>query len=87
MGGGAKRRKNPLKNYRCDLGNGGDLGGNNKKRRQEGVGLLGADRGHVENIKEAEREAQGAEGLHNDCREYVPFVTSDQRFPMRVAYT
>ena len=33
------------------------------------VGSIGADRGYLENSKEAEREAQGAQGLGENCRE------------------
>ena len=38
-----------------------------RKRRQESVGSVGANRGgYLENSKEADKETQGAEGLHSD---------------------
>ena len=49
--------------------NGEDSGGRRKKRWQEGVGSLNFDPEHLEDRKEAEREAQGAEDLNKNCRE------------------
>ena len=42
-GGEAKKRKKPHKSCRRDVGNGGALGGNRKKCRQENVGSVAAD--------------------------------------------
>ena len=36
---------------------------------------------YLENRKDVEREAQGAQGLNKNCRECAPFVASDQKFP------
>ena len=62
-GGEAKKRKKPHKSCRRDVGNGGDMGGNRTKRRQESVGSVAADPDSLENNKEAGREAQGTQGL------------------------
>ena len=66
-------RNKTLKSYRGDGANMGDLGNKNKKRREESDDSVGADRGYLENKKEAEREAQGAEGegLRKNCGESV----------------
>ena len=48
--------------FRGEVENGGELGGRTETRRREEVGSVGADRGYLENQKEAETEAQGAEG-------------------------
>ena len=42
--------------------------------RGESVGSVGADRGYLDDNKEEEREAQGAEGLNKNCttRESMP---------------
>ena len=39
-----------------------------KERRQDGVGSVCADRGYLENKKEAQREAQDVEGMNKKCR-------------------
>ena len=57
--GVAKKRKKPHNSCRRDVGNGEDLGGNRKKRRQESIGSVATDPGNLENSKEAGREAQG----------------------------
>ena len=48
-----KKHKKTSKNCRRDVGNGGDLGGKRKKRRQERVGSVAADPDNLENSKEA----------------------------------
>ena len=62
-GGEAKERKKP--HMRCirDVGNGGDLGGDRKKRRQESVGSVAADPDNLDNSKGAGTEVQGTQGL------------------------
>ena len=52
-----------LKRDRHDVVNERDLDGSRKIRRQESVGYVCTDRAHLEIIKEAEREAQGTQGL------------------------
>ena len=42
-GGEAKKRKKPHNSCGRDVGNGGDLGGNRKTRRQESIGSVAAD--------------------------------------------
>ena len=72
--GGAKRRKKPLKSCRREVENGGKVGGRVKQRRVESMGSVRADPGYLANSinsKEAEREAQGAEGLRKKCRDTV----------------
>ena len=68
-GGEIKKRTNPHNSCRCDVGNGADLGGNRKERRQERVGSVSTDPDYLENSKEAEREAQGTQAqgkiVHN----------------------
>ena len=58
-------------------GGGVELGdwSKNCTSRRESVGSVGADRGYlvVEN-KEAEREAQGVEDLHENCRESIRVI-------------
>ena len=54
--------------FRRDVENGGDLGERRKKRRQESIGSVDFDPGYQKNRKEAEREAQGAQGLNENCR-------------------
>ena len=65
--GEAKKHKKPHRSCRCDMGNGGDLGGREKKRRQEKVGSVAADPDNLENSKKAERDAQGSQGLSKNC--------------------
>ena len=45
-GEGAKKCKKPQESYRRDVENGRDLGGRRKKRQQESVGSVGAERGY-----------------------------------------
>ena len=52
-GGGAKKHMKPEKSYRRDVGNGGNLGGRRKIRRQESPGSVDVDQGYLENCKEA----------------------------------
>ena len=61
--GGAKKRKKPPGNYRGRVENGGELGDGSIKRRRESYGSVSADRGYLENDKEADKEAPDAEGL------------------------
>ena len=42
-GGEAKKRKQPMKNYRRDVENGGDSGGRRKKNADKSVGSVDAD--------------------------------------------
>ena len=55
-GGEAKKRMKPLKSCRRDVGNGGDLGGKKKIRRQ-GVNVA-PDPENLEKSKEGGRKAQ-----------------------------
>ena len=62
-GGGAKTRNIPQNDILIgEVENGGELGGRRKKRRQESVGAVGADRGYIlfvvekNGSKEEERE-------------------------------
>ena len=67
--GGAKKHKKPLNSYRPDMESGGKLRGRSKKRRQDSVGSVGADRGLLENEKEAERvNSSSCCVLHSYCR-------------------
>ena len=59
----AKKRKNSQRSCRRDVGNGGDLGGNRKKHRQESVGSAAGDPDNLENSNKAGKEAQGTQGL------------------------
>ena len=75
-GGEAKKRKKLYKSCRRDVGNGGDLGGKIKKRRQERVGsVAAATPDNLENNKEAGGGAQGTQGSSKNCtsRETVSF--------------
>ena len=56
------------------MGNGGDLNGKRKKRRQERVGSVAADPDNLENSKKAGREAQSTQSLFKNCtgRKNVP---------------
>ena len=45
-----------------DVGNGGDLSGKKKNRKQESVDSVDVDPENLENRKEAGREEQGAQG-------------------------
>ena len=60
-GGEAKERNKPHKSCRRHVGNGGDLGGKRKNRRQERVGLVPADLDNLENtstiVQGGERKA------------------------------
>ena len=49
------------------VGNGGDLGGKRKNRRQKSVGSVAADPENLEISKEAGKEAQGTQGLSKNC--------------------
>ena len=53
--GGAKKRTKPDNRCRRGVGNGGDLGGNRKKRNER-VGSVVADPDNLENSEEAGRE-------------------------------
>ena len=44
------------------------LGGRRKLRKRESDGSVDVDREYIENRKEAEREAQGAQDLNKNCR-------------------
>ena len=46
---GANKRETPHTSCRRDVGNGGDLGGKTKKRRQERVGSVAGDPVNLEN--------------------------------------
>ena len=63
----ANKRKKPHKSCRRHMRNGGDLGGKRKKRRQERVGSVAANPDNLDNIKEAEGEAQGTQSLGENC--------------------
>ena len=66
-GGEAKKRKKPHKSCRRDVGNGGDLSGKRKKRRQQRVGSVAAGPDNLENSKEAGGETQGTQSLSKNC--------------------
>ena len=66
-GGEAKKRKNPHKSCRRDVGNGGDLDGKRKKRRKERAGPVSANPDNIKNNKEAKGAAQGTQGLSKSC--------------------
>ena len=72
----AQNCKKQHKSCRRSVGNGGDLGGKRRKRKHESVGSVAADPDYLENINEAGREAQGTQGLRNNCTnvESLPFV-------------
>ena len=57
----AKKRKKPQKNYRGEMETEGELGSRSEKRRQDSVGSVGTDHGYLDNMKEAERQAQGVD--------------------------
>ena len=59
----AKKRKKPHKRCRRDVGNGGDLCGKRKERRQERIGSVAANLDNLETSKEAGEKAQGTHGL------------------------
>ena len=66
------------------------LNKNTQKHGRDRVGSLGgADRGYIESNKEAEREAQEAEGLHQNCKESLSplslIVDAPSGGPMQVA--
>ena len=69
--------KKPHKSCRRHVGNGGDLGGKRKKRRQERVDSVAANPNNLENSKEAGGEALGIQGLSKNCRsiESVPCLS------------
>ena len=66
-GRGAKKCKKPHRSCRRQVGNGGDLGGKRKKRRQERVGSVAASPDNLESRKEAGRGAQGTQGSSKSC--------------------
>ena len=75
--GGAEgnKRKKRHNNCSCDVRDRRDLGVTRKKRRQERVGSVSADRDNLENSKKkAGSEAQDTQGLSKNCRrrESVP---------------
>ena len=72
-----KKQKKPHKSCRRHVGNGGDLGGKRKKRRNERVGSVAASPDNLENNKEAEGGAQGTQGLSKNCtrRESVSLLS------------
>ena len=90
-GGEAKKRKEPHKSCKRDVGNGGDLGQKRKKCRQEKVGSVAANPDHLEDSKEARGKAHGIQGLSKNCtsreqsfnecgggcRKFVPFLRED----------
>ena len=53
----------PHKRCRRDVGNGGDLGGKRKHRKQEMIGSVAADPDKLDNSKEAGRDAQSTQVL------------------------
>ena len=56
------------KRCRCDVGNGGALGGKrSKKRRQERASSVAANPDNLESNNEAGGGAQGIEGLSKNC--------------------
>ena len=63
----AKTCKKPHMSCRRHVGNGRDLGGKRKERRQERVGPVSADPDNLENRKEAGGEGQGTQGLSKNC--------------------
>ena len=63
VGAREKKHKKTPQSYRRDVENGGDLGRRRKKRKQESIGSVDVDLQNLDNIKEAAREAQGAQGL------------------------
>ena len=63
----AKKRKKPQNSFRCQVGNGGDLGGNRKICRKERVGSVAANSDNLESNKEAEGGAQGTLGSSKNC--------------------
>ena len=73
-GSEAKKRTKSHKRYRRDVGNWGDLGGRRKKRGQKVISSVDVDPKDLENRKEARREAQGAQGISENCIDNVsPF--------------
>ena len=62
-----KKLKKPHKNCRCDVGNGGGLRGDRKKRRQESVGVIAPESDNLENSKGAGREAQDTQSSRKNC--------------------
>ena len=64
-----KKRKKPHKSCRHDVGNGADLGGKRRKRRQERVDSVAANPDNLANSKEAGGGAQVTQGLiSKNCR-------------------
>ena len=57
--------------HRRDVVNGADLGVRRKKLRQESNCSVDVDPKDLENRKEAERQAQSAQGISKNCRESV----------------
>ena len=59
------------KSCRHHVGNGRDLGGKRKTRRNERVGPVAASPDNLENSEEAEGGAQGTQGLSKNCTSRV----------------
>ena len=59
--------RNPTRVVNAYVGNGRDLSGKRKTRRQERVGSVAGNPDNLENRKEAGREAQGTQGLGKNC--------------------
>ena len=55
------------KSCRRHMGNGGDMGGKRKKRRQQRAGSVAANPDNLENNKETGGETQGTHGLSKNC--------------------
>ena len=70
-GGEAKKRKKTYNSCRRDVRNGGDVGGNKKKRKHENVGSEAADSNNLEKWKEAGREGPNSQGLRKNCKSRV----------------
>ena len=63
----AKKRKKPQNSCRRRAGNGGDIGGKQKKSRKERVGSVAANPDNLGSNKEAGGGAQGAQGSSKIC--------------------
>ena len=62
----AKKRKKPLNSNTRHVGNAGDLGGK-EKRRKERIGPVAANPDNLESNKEAAGVAQGTQGSSKNC--------------------
>ena len=62
-----KKRKKPQNSCRRRAGNGGDMGGKQKKCRKERVGSVAANSDNLGSNKEAGGGAQGAQGSSKIC--------------------